>query len=279
MATPTSPGYAALISSHHQLSGIALILALNPVLVQAQSAIGNAQKIVRTVNGVLQTTTRQLGAADDVFSNERIDTGRQSAARLTFLDGTRLSIGANSNVTLDQFVFDLDPNKSSVAMSIAVGTLRFVSGNLPKSRYLIKTPTATIGVRGTIIEVIVAPDGTTTVNVIEGSATVTSQGVTTTVNAGFTVAVPPGGAPGAPTPSPASPSSVVAMNQSLGPEPGTAAGAPATEAASGGLTTGQLALGGVAAILLGAVVIAVSDDDDDEVSTSTSTSTATSTSP
>ena len=107
-------------------------LALQPILAQAQVAVGSANKIVSAVQGVFQSNTRTLALKDEVFSNENVNTGADSAARFIFRDDTMLSIGANSSVTLDRFVFDSDASKSQVAMSMSKGVMRFVSGNLPK---------------------------------------------------------------------------------------------------------------------------------------------------
>jgi len=170
-------------------------LALQPVLAQAQVAVGNANKIVSAVQGVLQTNTRTLVLKDDVFSNENVNTGANSAARFIFRDDTMLSIGASSSVTLDNFIFDSDASKSQVAMSMSKGVMRFVSGKLPKNLYSIRTPTALIGIRGTILVITVAANGLTNVSVIEGTATVSAAGTTTAVDAGFSTSVSPGAPP------------------------------------------------------------------------------------
>lgn len=115
-------------------------LTLHPVLAQAQVAVGNANKIVAAVRGVLQSNTRNLAVKDVVFSNEVLNTGANSAARFIFRDNTMLSIGANSTVTLDKFVFDADTSKSRFALSMSKGVMRFVSGILPKRVYSIRTP-------------------------------------------------------------------------------------------------------------------------------------------
>lgn len=144
-----------------------MTLTLHPVLVQAQVAVGNANKIIAAVRGVLAANTRNLVAQDKVFSNEAVNTGADSAACFVFRDNTILSVGANPSVVLDSFVFDPDAGKSKVALSMSKGVMRFVSGNLPKNAYSIRTPTALIGIRGTILVVTVAANGLTTVSVIE----------------------------------------------------------------------------------------------------------------
>ena len=167
-------------------------LTLHPVLAQAQVAVGNANKIVSNVRGVLQANTRTLVTQDNVFSNEVVNTGANSAARFIFRDKTMLSVGANSSVTLDYFVFDADSAKSQVALSMSKGVMRFVTGNLSKDRYTIRTPTALIGIRGTILVITVALNGATSISVVEGAVSVTAAGTTTSVGSGFSTSVSPG---------------------------------------------------------------------------------------
>ncbi|MBT3370443.1 MAG: hypothetical protein HOA08_08235 [Rhodospirillaceae bacterium] len=253
-------------------------LTLHPVLAQAQVAVGNANKIVSNVRGVLQANTRTLVTQDNVFSNEVVNTGANSAARFIFRDKTMLSVGANSSVTLDNFVFDADSAKSQVALSMSKGVMRFVTGNLSKDRYTIRTPTALIGIRGTILVITVALNGATSISVVEGAVSVTAAGTTTSVGSGFSTSVSPGGPPTPPSASPPSPPQVQNMEVALGPEPGVATGQQASGFGAGGLSAGAIAAGvGLAA--LAALAIAAAASDSDSVSTtdaSSSTATATS---
>ncbi len=252
-------------------------LSLQPVLAQAQVAVGNANKIVSSVQGVLQSSTRTLVRADDVFSNEKVNTGASSAARFIFQDNTILSVGANSSVILDRFVFNTDANQSQVALSMSKGVMRFVSGTLPKKQYSIRTPTALIGIRGTILVVTVAVSGLTNVSVIEGVATVSAAGTTTSVGSGLSTSVSPGGPPTPPSASPPSPPQVQNMQTALGPDPGGATGTQASNTGLGGLSSGALLGGAALAAALALAIAAASSDSDSSVSTSSSTSTASST--
>jgi ferric-dicitrate binding protein FerR (iron transport regulator) len=184
-------------------------LALSPFtseIARADQDIGNTQVVVNDVRGVIGTQQPAvLRAGIDVFQNEVIRTADKSASRVKFQDNTDLSVGASSEVTLDHFVFDPDPTKSQVALSIAKGVVRFTTGSLPKSAYKISTPTATIGVRGTVLTITVALDGTTVVTVEEGSALITSHGETVTVDAGMTTTIAPGVPPTTPGPTPPAP--------------------------------------------------------------------------
>jgi len=192
-------------------------------------SVGRADNIVAVVRGELPTKTRYLSITDRVFSNEKISTDTSSAVRLVFLDNSIISIGANSSVTLDKFVFDPSGRKSQVALSLSKGVMRFVTGDLSKERYSIRTPTATMGIRGTVLEITVASNGTTTTSVVEGEAMVSSAGQRRTVKSGFSTTVVRGRPPTPPKAIPPARPLVKAMKTALGAEPDVKKEAPKAE--------------------------------------------------
>lgn len=99
---------------------------------------------------------KPLRMGDPIYSNDVITTGSDSSVRITFVDETNLALGPTSRVVLDRFVFSGSPE---FAVSATRGAIRFTSGNLPKTAYSVKTPTATMGVRGTIVEIAVNSRG------------------------------------------------------------------------------------------------------------------------
>lgn len=143
-----------------------------------EAAVGNASIVVKTVTGTIEDNIHKIKLQDDLYHNEVIETHEESATEITFLDDTTISLGPTSSIVLDEFVYDPDPSKSSFVVTITEGALRFTSGVLPSESYKIHTPVATIGIRGTVIDLAVAreieSDGTvrTSVNlsVIEGEA-------------------------------------------------------------------------------------------------------------
>ena len=121
--------------------------------------IGNARTVVKTVIGTLEANRRNIKLLDDIYHNEVIETGDESATEFIFLDETKLALGPNSSLVLDRFIYDPDPDKASFVMTATAGVFRFVSGKLPKKSYEIHTPTATIGIRGTAFTFVVLPAG------------------------------------------------------------------------------------------------------------------------
>ncbi len=144
------------------LTGVIVgLFALSGLDAQAieKVTVGNAKVIVKTVTGSFEADLRQIKLLDDIYHNEVISTGAESATELVFIDETKLSIGPNSSLVLDRFVYDPDPDKAAFVMTATAGVFRFVSGKLPKKSYEIHTPTATIGIRGTVFTLVVIPGG------------------------------------------------------------------------------------------------------------------------
>ena len=253
-----------------QLLGGALVISqLWSQAALAQQNIGDTQVVVNDVRGVIgKQEPVVLRAGIDVFQDEIIRTGDRSASRVRFQDNTDLSVGPGSDVTLDRFVFDPNPEKSQVALSIAKGVVRFTTGSLPKSAYKITTPTATIGVRGTILTVAVADDGTTTVSVEEGIALVSAAGLIVTVDAGMTTSTTSGAPPSTPTPTPPAPPAPIAEMDSLLGQSDLAPGPPAGHAAAD-LTKDSFIPLGIAAVILVLVAITASNGNSTPSTTST----------
>jgi hypothetical protein len=141
-----------------------------------QITIGNTRVVVKTVTGNFEGELRILQLQDDVYHNELIETEAESATQLVFLDETTLTVGPDSTVVLDSFIFDPDPSKAAFVMTATKGIFRFASGKLPKNAYRLHTPAATIGIRGTVLTFSVDPteSGETVVRIAmqEGEATI-----------------------------------------------------------------------------------------------------------
>ena len=89
--------------------------------------------------------------ASDIFSFDEVRTG-QGRLAVEFIDSTVLKLTEHSKVIIDNYIFDPDPSKSKMALKMASGTARFITGKLgkiDKKNITIRTPSATIGIRGT----------------------------------------------------------------------------------------------------------------------------------
>lgn len=116
-----------------------------------------------------ETGTRILKAPGEIFRNDVISTNGAGEAQIRFRDDSRFVVGPNSRVTIDEFVFKPDGTATEVGLAAARGTFRFIGGRSNDKAYQIRTPTATIGIRGTAIDFYVNSRGGTIVYWREGS--------------------------------------------------------------------------------------------------------------
>lgn len=132
--------------------GIALVLAIAtlgaaPALAQrvgTASAV-NPASTGKPPGGAVRTLT--LGS--EVVRNERIQTDAAGSVQLLFVDKTSMSIGPNSDVTIDEYVFDPNANTGKMAVTVSKGVMRFVGGQVSHTgEATVTTPSASIGIRG-----------------------------------------------------------------------------------------------------------------------------------
>ena len=137
----------------------------------AQERIGQAALVHNSLVRVATAGATAVNAGDDVIRRETLRTGNDSSARLAFIDNTNLSMGPASTVTLDRFVYDPNPDAQQAAMNLGKGAFRFLTGKLDKKAYEIRTPVAVLGVRGTVLDILVEA-GRTFVSLQDGIAIV-----------------------------------------------------------------------------------------------------------
>ena len=112
---------------------------------------------VSEINGMPAQIARDSGTeiiADLKTNIESMDQVETTNGRLkiSFVDQTEVSLTEHTYLEIDEYVYNPDPNKSRMALNFAQGTARFATGKLglvPRENITIKTPTATIGIRGT----------------------------------------------------------------------------------------------------------------------------------
>jgi len=157
----------------------AAVLALATVAAGPASAadttIGRAGAVHNKVEGVVRGAARPLAVRDPIVQNQQVRTGANSTAQLLFLDETSLNVGPGSDVTLDRFVYDPGRSQNDIALRATKGIFRFVSGSSDPRSYHLKTPVATIGVRGTIYDTIVGPSESVII-LVEGKLVITLPG-------------------------------------------------------------------------------------------------------
>jgi hypothetical protein len=162
----------------HRLTIVAIMVfcCLASGQATAQQQIGSITRIQGEAAGTLGGSTRALGLNAPVFLNDIVSTGEASRLEVTFVDNTRLTLGANTKLTLDTYVFDPAAGRRTIRFGV-VGALRFLSGRLSKlaaSRISVTTPVAVIGVRGTEFFAGPIDDQALGVLLIEGAVSVSN---------------------------------------------------------------------------------------------------------
>jgi hypothetical protein len=131
----------------------------------SQEQIGGAHTVINHVEGNLATGNQvPVVQGDNVFLNEAVQSSADSKANLVLNDNTNVTVGPSSTVKLDDFVYSGPKQRGTIALNMTKGTLRFITGDANKRAYTIFTPTAAIGVRGTILRIQVTPTETKVIN-------------------------------------------------------------------------------------------------------------------
>jgi hypothetical protein len=112
----------------------------------------------------------ELEFEDHVFMNELVETTSESALVIVFADGSKLTVGENSAVIIDEFVYDPSSADGLSTIDLAKGVFRYISGAMPKENVTINTPTMTTGIRGTELKFTVRDDGETEMSTLSGEA-------------------------------------------------------------------------------------------------------------
>lgn len=134
--------------------------------------IGKATEVIKSVDLLSNGVEEKISIGSKIRTEETLFTGLESSAQFEMVDKTTLAIGPDSELVLDKFVFNPDPNLRKVVVTHFKGAMRFLTGKNPSKTYSIQTPTATIGVRGTKFDVHINDDGETIVGLLEGRVNV-----------------------------------------------------------------------------------------------------------
>jgi len=138
----------------------ALLLAASPLPALADAAC-SAVGVEPAANAELDSATRTLVVGADIFLGDLVETGPKGQVQILFADKTELVVGPRSSLAIQDYLVRNDGSAGKFIVDMLSGTFRFATGDAPKDKYEIDTPTGTIGVRGTEFDVFVALDGVT----------------------------------------------------------------------------------------------------------------------
>ena len=105
---------------------------------------------------------RGLASGGDVFHNDAVQTDARGRLQVMLLDETVFTVGPDSKIVLDEFIYDPFTDAGKVSAQVTKGVFRFVTGKVARKKpdgMKVKLPVGTIGIRGTIAGGRVEPDG------------------------------------------------------------------------------------------------------------------------
>ena len=115
-----------------------------------EEPIGNVASVIGSASVVRNNETTPLKIKDDIYLNDMVQTGAKSSLGITFSDATTFNLKANSQITIDSYVYEDGGKQNSGVFDVAKGTVAFVAAAVAKTGDMkITTPTATLGIRGT----------------------------------------------------------------------------------------------------------------------------------
>lgn len=161
-----------------RLAGLCVALTLATALAAGQIAhaetqVGKAAQILNQVTG--SAGNRKLAVSDAVFGEETIGAGAASHGEILLNDESRVIVGENSVVKLDDFIVS-SGGFQSATVNVTKGAFRFITGKSEKGTFKIATPLGSIGIRGTVFDVYVDGNGATDVVLLSGALTVCARG-------------------------------------------------------------------------------------------------------
>lgn len=133
-----------------QTAGALLVLlaALPADAVRAQQ-VGTAAAVNPAAQVRGSGGARTIVIGQSIAHRERIQTTSVGSVQLLFLDKTSMTIGPNSDLAIDEYVYDPASNTGKLAATLTKGVMRFVGGQISHAgNAQVTTPTAVVGIRG-----------------------------------------------------------------------------------------------------------------------------------
>lgn len=136
------------------------LLTTLPTLASAADAAGEIRKSQgqATIERGSQALPARVGTA--IYAADRLRTGADGKVAIALADGTLLSSGPNSLISLEKFRFDAKTEAGAMSVGVNKGSLAVATGKIAKKTpesVDFHTPTTVLGVRGT--EFLIAVEG------------------------------------------------------------------------------------------------------------------------
>lgn len=134
-----------------QIRLLALLSLINLIAAPSIAGIGEITEYSGT--GMVERSEEEINAdlSLPIEMNDYVQTAK-GVIGITFDDETQVKVSEHSELTIDDFVYDPNTSQGSLGLKVAMGTVKYASGNIAHSdpdSVDIETPSATIAVRGT----------------------------------------------------------------------------------------------------------------------------------
>ena len=178
------------------------------------------------VNEAGENIGRIAGVGEPIYLNDEISTPDGASLQVLLRDQTVFSIGPNSTLVFDEFIFDpTSADEVALSASVTKGTFKFISGKISKLKpgaMTLKLPNATASVRGTSVVGRVDDTGASDIVLLTGAVQLEAGGapVVDLVQPGWGVSIGETGTASAPTPFAAEEINDIIKQVELGEEEG-----------------------------------------------------------
>ncbi|MBC7421766.1 MAG: FecR domain-containing protein [Bdellovibrio sp.] len=173
------------------MKSLFFVLLLIPLLATAAPGFGVVTLVKGTVEAVSAAgQKRTLKTGDKVFESETIITQKMSAARLAMMDTNVIEIYPNSNMKIQQYLYNPKEDQKNVSLEVTQGRIKSTvkqKYDNDKNKYNVKTPVIVAGVRGTTFSTEHEKSTGSRVVTFEGNVLVGKRGADDTVKEFFAV--------------------------------------------------------------------------------------------
>jgi hypothetical protein len=115
-------------------------------------SIGKVKTLHGEVNVIRNNKEILLSINDDIYQNDIIRTALNSSVGVIFIDDTVLSLGPQTELVVDEYIFSPEKGAMSMIIRMIKGTASYLSGIIGRQApdsVKFQLPEATIAIRGT----------------------------------------------------------------------------------------------------------------------------------
>ncbi|MBD3293432.1 MAG: hypothetical protein GF393_10945 [Armatimonadia bacterium] len=164
---------------------LGVLMMQSLVIVQRIASVSGASGDV-FVKSATDDDFQPLGETEHVLAGYVVRTGTDGAVTLNWVDGSRIRLAPDTSIKVRKCSLNTSTKQTTSLFDLDAGRIwvRVLSALGGKTKFEVRTPTATAGVRGTVFSVAVDDGGQTSVAVYEGEVAVDAEGGTATVASG-----------------------------------------------------------------------------------------------